>query len=300
MSKYNINKEYGLLRYVKLPFSKFIIFLSSIILTNKTISLLNSKELSIKKVKINTSDNKKIPLYILEPRNKKTDKLIIYYHGGGFVFKGSPKHHFLCKKFALDTNSKVIFVDYRVAPKYKYPTPINDSIDAYKWVINNTEILNIDPNKIIVYGTSAGGCLAVEVILKAKEEKLKLPALQMLIYPALDKRMITESMQKYQDTPILNAKFTKKMWKYYLNNNEYISPNERDDYKNFPPTYIEVAEFDCLHDEGVELSKKLQAENIPVELNEIKEVMHAFEFKNTKITQKALKRRIEIINEIKI
>ena len=65
MSKYNINKEYGLLRYVKLPFSKFIIFLSSIILTNKTISLLNSKELSIKKVKINTSDNKKIPLYIL-------------------------------------------------------------------------------------------------------------------------------------------------------------------------------------------------------------------------------------------
>lgn len=300
MSKYNINKEYGLLRYIRPPFNKFIIFLSSIILSNKTIRLLNSKNLSVKKIKINTSDNKKIPLYILEPKLKKTDKLIIYYHGGGFVFKGSTKHHFLCKKFALETNSKVIFVDYRVAPKYKYPTPINDSIDAYKWIIKNTEFLNIDPNKIIVYGTSAGGCLAVETILNAKEELLKLPALQMLIYPALDKRMITESMQKYQDTPIWNAKLNKKMWNYYLGNNKYLSPNERNDYKDFPPTYIEVAEFDCLHDEGVELAKKLQAEKIPVELNEIKEVMHAFEFKNTKITKKALQKRIEIIKNIKL
>ncbi len=298
MTKYNINKEYGILKYFNPPFNRMTIFISSVVLSNEFIRLLNNKKLRVSKEKIRSLDNKKISLYILEPISSKTDKVMLYCHGGAFVFKGSIKHHLLCKRYALEGDCKVVFVDYRLATKYKYPTPLDDCYSAYKWILNNTTKLKINPNKIIVAGDSAGGCLAAEVTAKTIKEDNKSPALQLLIYPVLDKRMKTVSMKKYSDTPIWNANNNKKMWSYYLKDENYLSPNEQDDYKEFPLTYIETAEFDCLHDEAIEYANKLSNSGIDVILNETKETMHGFEMKNTVITQNSINKRIDIIKNI--
>lgn len=69
--------------------------------------------------------------------------MILYIYGGGFVFKGYASHYHLCSIFADKCHCKVIYIDYRLAPKYKYPIPLNDCFSAYKWIIENADYLKI-------------------------------------------------------------------------------------------------------------------------------------------------------------
>lgn len=105
--------------------------------------------------------------------------------------------------------------------------------------LNNADMLNINPEKIIIAGDSAGGNLALAVTLMARDRGLRMPDAELLIYPATDRRMITGSMKKYVDTPLWNANLTKIMWKEYLGDQqperiEYASPIEAESFEGFP------------------------------------------------------------------
>ena len=109
-----------------------------------------------------------------------------------------------------------------------------------------------------------------------------MPDAELLVYPVTDRRMETESMRKYADAPVFGAKLTKMMWDAYLGNRqperiEYASPLEAASFARFPPTYIEVAQFDALHDEGVLLCQELKDQGISAEYHEIKGACHGFE-----------------------
>ena len=111
--------------------------------------------------------------------------------------------------------------------------------------------------------------------------------------------MNTESMKKYTDTPIWNSVLNKKMWDLYLKNTtDYISPGEMEDVSFMPKTYIETAEYDCLHDEAIEFAEKLKKEKIDVFINETKNTMHGFDMKNGKITKRVVSERMELIKKI--
>ena len=298
MKKYKISKEFGWFARFSPPFNKWIFPMASLILGMTPKVLKHDKDVKIARKQIKTDDHKNIDIYLFVPIDLKTDKVILYIHGGGFAFKGYSSHYNLCSTFAKECHCKVIYVDYRLSPKYKYPIPLNDCFSAYKWMIENADDLRIDQNKMIVVGDFVGGCLAVDVTLKAIQENIIKPCYQMLIYPVLDKRMITASMKKYTDTPMWNSKLNRKMWKYYLGNSDYISPNERLNIDQMPSTYIEVAEFDCLHDEGIEFANKLMNCGVNVSLYETKGTMHGFDIKKCAITNMTIKKRIEALNTI--
>ena len=189
----------------------------------------------------------------------------------------------------------VVYVDYRLAYKYKYPIPIEDAFASYKYILKKKKKYK----KVIIGGDSAGGCLAIDVIRKAKELNLSIPDYLFLFYPVLDKTMHTESMKKYTDTPVWNSVLNKKMWDLYLkDDNTYISPGEMGDVSFMPKTYIETAEYDCLHDEALEFAEKLKKENIDVVVNETKNTMHGFDIKNGKITRRIINERMELIKKI--
>lgn len=126
----------------------------------------------------------------------------------------------------------------------------------------------------------------------------------MLIYPVTDRRMITESMKKYTDTPVWDSNLSKMMWNVYLGEKmpvpiQYASPMEAETLADFPKTYIEVAEFDSLKDEGVAFSQRLQAEGVSVELHEVKGACHGFEMAlDSSIVQEAMQRRLKWIGYI--
>ena len=298
MSKYNISKEYGLNCRISYPFNKAVFTLSKPILTASKIFIRDTKYVDTTKYIIKTFDNTNIPIYLYNPKNIKTDKIMLYLHGGGFVFKGNPKQFNLCERYAKEAGIKVVFVDYRVAPKDKYPTPINDCFSAYKWIIENSKELEINPNKIIIGGDSAGGCLTIDTTLKAIRENLPSPIFNLLIYPVVDKNMSTNSMKEYQDTPVWNAKLTKKAWQVYLDGQDYTSPLEEEDLSMMPPTYVETAEFDCLHDEAILYAEKLKQAGIQVEVNETKQTMHGFDIQKCPTTENAIKKRIEVLKKI--
>ena len=128
-----------------------------------------------------------------------------------------------------------------------------------------------------------------------------MPLFQLLIYPVTDRRMQTESCKKFTDTPMWNSKLSEMMWHNYLqednpSNIAYASPMEADSFEGLPDAYVETAEFDCLHDEGIAYAEALRKAGAAVEINETKGTMHGFDIvRNAPTTQKAVAKRIEYI-----
>lgn len=203
------------------------------------------------------------------------------------------------KEYAVKTPCKVVYVDYRLAPDYPFPIPVEDCFATYQWVLENTELLNVNADKIMIGGDSAGGNLAIGVTLMVRDRGLPLPSKVMLIYPTTDRRMQTESMQKYVDTPVWDARLSKMMWDAYLGEQEpehmeYASPLEAPSLEGFSSTYMEVAEFDCLHDEGILFFERLQEAGVKSELHEVKGACHGFEnVFDSSITRQCMARRVE-------
>ncbi len=301
--KYSINKEFFPLYYFSAPavHPKIAGFLGSLLRPPRII--FKDKEIDVSAEIVDGYDGGKIKVYVMSPKEKTPNMpCMVYYHGGGFVYGASSNHYYLCKEYALKANCKIIFVDYRLAPKYQFPIPTEDCFAAYLWTLNNAEKLGIDKKRISIGGDSAGGCLTAAVALMARDREFPKPLFQLLIYPVTDRRMITQSMKSFVDTPMWNGKLSVKMWEGYLGSGEhehieYASPVEAPSLENLPDTYMETAEFDCLRDEGVVYGKMLQDAGIPVTFYQTKGTMHAFDGKRSApTTEKAIQERIKYIN----
>ena len=235
---------------------------------------------------------------------RNTSPVVIYFHGGGFIYKAAPYHYKLVKEYCVKTPCKVLMVDYRLTTQNSFPVPANDCYSALKWLVENADNLKIDKSKIVIAGDSAGGNLAAAVTLMARDNKLIFPCGQMLIYPVIDRRMKTQSMNKYTDTPIWNSRLSKKMWELYLPNSnaeniEYASPIEAPNLSGLPNTYIETAEFDCLHDEGMEYAKALKAAGNAVFLNETKNTIHGFDMASkSRVVIDSIEKRIQFLQNL--
>lgn len=298
MKKYPINKDFDLVKFLTFP----VIAQAAPIARGVLGMLVNEhhgdKYIKVSKSKIEVKGGK-IDVLVFEPKNdERTLPALLYFHGGGFIYKAAPYHYSLAKSYARYAHCKVIMPDYRLTPDYPYPTAFNDCVQSLKWVINNANRLNIDTNKIAIGGDSAGGCLAAAVTLYASKSDINLCA-QMLVYPVLDCNMTSESMAKYTDTPVWNSKLSKKMWELYLKDSkpdEFASPALAQDFKKIPKTYIETAEYDSLHDEGIEYANKLKASHIDVELFNTIGTMHGFDMAaKSKIVIESIGRRTDFL-----
>lgn len=295
LNKYPISNEFGIYKLYKIPFNERIFENADRIMSVIPKTIKENNKINFKTKTVKSFDNEKINIYIFEPKNININKILLYIHGGGFVYRGAKNHYNFCRKLAEEGLCTVVYVDYRLAYKYKYPIPIEDAFAAYKFILKNMKKYK----KIIIGGDSAGGCLAIDVIRKAKDLNMHIPDYLLLFYPVLDKRMNTESMKIYTDTPIWNSVLNKKMWDLYLKgDNTYMSPGEMTDVSFMPKTYIETAEYDCLHDEAIEFAERLKNNNIEVIINETKNTMHGFDIKNGKITKRIINERMELIRKI--
>lgn len=287
--KYNINKEFGFFRRFKPPLNALTLRLALAMPKG----LRSTKAVSVEKFKISGSDGRRVPLYVFTPKHAH-EKLpaVLYFHGGGFVFKGAPYHYKLAKAYAEKANVKVVYVDYRLSFQGKYLTPLSDCIAAYRFVLDHADEFNIDINNVGLAGDSAGGYLALAVTKTLSQDGIPLPKYQMLVYPVVDPAMTTNSMKTYKDTPMWNSKANAKMWKLYSQGNKVYNPLF-DDLSFMPQTYVEVAEFDCLHDEGLALHEKLISCGTDCTLFETAGTMHGFDIRlSAPTTQKAIEQRI--------
>ena len=193
--------------------------------------------------------------------------------------------------------------DYHLIPDYPFPAAYEDCMITYQYMVNNAEKYEINPNKIIVLGDSAGGALAANVCNMAQSKGLPMPCGQILIYPVTDSAMNTESMKKFPDTPLWNAKNNKRMWKMYLDGvseheKEIAVPMNNSLPDKLPPTYVELTEFDCLHDEGLLYAEHIRVVAECVVISETKGTLHGYDnLQEHAITQDSLKKRIEFMKK---
>ncbi len=277
--KYDISKEYGLYVHMHPPLTKAI--LPSVNFLLGLLPKSGLKGLDVKKLSLPSTDGEGIDALLISPKDAGDNApCLVYFHGGGFVMEAAPSHYRLTAEYARRAHCRVLFVKYRLAPGYVYPVQVNDCFCAYKWALENADAIGTDVRRIAVGGDSAGGCLAAAVCIMARDSGVKPPCFQMLVYPVLDKRMETESMRIYTDTPMWNARLNKKMWEWYLqgltDGISYASPAEAD-LRDLPDAYIETAEFDCLRDEGREYAEALIKAGTAVRLNMTRGTMHGYD-----------------------
>lgn len=303
MKKYEVDKEFKILEKMKIPGNPKVLPMANVFL--HAVKGRSDKKVTVKCVRVKGYEGEEIPVYIMEPKNvNETLPCILDIHGGGFILAASPGHFGRAKEYAQKMNCRVIFPDYRLAPKRKCPTALEDCYAVYEWMLENEKELKIDTERMAIMGDSAGGNLAIGVTLLAKDRGLKLPKQQILIYPATDRRLETESMQKYIDTPVWDAKLSKLMWELYLDNSkpeyiEYVSPMENKDLAGLPPTYVEVAEFDAIRDEGIAFAEQLEQTGVEIELHEVKGTPHGYDnVRNSSEVKKLMERRLEILRKI--
>ena len=242
---------------------------------------------------ISTEQKEKIQMTIYRPETlHRTLPCLVYFHGGGFCLEGAPYIHEYMAKYAQKAGCQVAFVHYRTSGEHPFPVPFTDCWSGLEYIWKNASNLHIDPERIAVGGDSAGGTLSAACALRNRAEAKGNLCFQMLIYPVLDARMKTESMKKYKDSPVWNARLSEKMWKIYLKNGtcgwrSYASPALSKKFRGLPPAYIEVEQYDCLHDEGVNYWKALKRAGVPAQLHDVKGTFHGFDvFTKTEISKK--------------
>ena len=203
--------------------------------------------------------------------------LIVYFHGGGFVYGDLRGGDWICGTVAKDLGAVVVSVDYRLAPKNPFPAGVDDCYAMLIWAAENAASLGADAARLGVMGESAGGNLAAVVALMAGDRKGPVIRHQALLYPATGGGD-TESRRVNADAFILTAADMQKFGELYGGDDSdwRVSPLRSESLNGLPPALIEVAGHDPLHDDGVLYAEALRNAGVEVELIEYPSMPHGF------------------------
>lgn len=212
---------------------------------------------------------------------EKPSAALVYFHGGGFVIGNLDTHDSPLRYISKKSNILIFSVDYRLAPEHKYPTAVRDGFAAYRWIVSSAKVLGVDPKRIAVGGDSAGGNIAANVSLLCGKNKLRPPSFQVLVYPYLDLFRLSPSREEFGRGYALTNKLLDYFNEHYLNSPEQgketvSSPIFHEKYGDFPKTYVQLAGFDPLQDEGMEFIRSLQKARVPVKFTLYETLVHGY------------------------
>ena len=228
-----------------------------------------------------TSDKAQIHVRVYTPSTGKSSyPVIVYYHGGGWVLASTDVYDASCRALCSQSDAILVSVDYRLAPEYKFPTADNDAYNGYVWAMQNASAWKGDTSRIAVVGESAGGNLACAVSLMARDNGIKMPVHQVLVYPIANSDFNTPSYIQYADAIPLNKPLMEWFFANYLS-----QPSDASDPRitlvhanlhNLPSSTVISAEIDPLQSEGKMLADNLQAAGVPVTYQLFTGVTHEF------------------------
>ncbi|KXJ88299.1 Alpha/Beta hydrolase protein [Microdochium bolleyi] len=213
---------------------------------------------------------------VIRPNRPRTSDRpgILFVHGGAMIrcnrFSGLDSSI----EWARSLDAVTVSVEYGLAPENQGQDPVNDCFAGLQWLADNAKSLGVDPDRLMVYGISAGGGLAAATALLARDKGG--PALRGLFLecPMLDDRNQTVSCQQFANGPMYNSTFNKFAWSCLLgeraggdNVSYYEAPARADDLSGLPPTFLDVASADPFRDEVVAFASKLWEGGVATELH---------------------------------
>ncbi len=222
--------------------------------------------------------------------------VILYLHGGAYALGSINSHRELIARLVVNTSCKALAVNYRLAPEHPYPAALEDAIRAYSWLISS----GIEPSRICIAGDSAGGGLAISMLLSLREKGMLLPAGVFCLSPWLDLTLSGDSVTKNRhNDPILSATILEKYVNYYIGthnaNDPLISPLFGD-LSGLPPIHIQSGRNEILLDDSIRFYEKAQQAGVDVTLKIWDDMFHVFQlFSFLHETQESMKQVSEFV-----
>jgi acetyl esterase/lipase len=233
---------------------------------------------------INSGDHT-IPVRIFSSEPELKARILIFFHGGGWVTGNIDSYDKVCTLMAKMTGCTVISVDYRLAPEHKFPAAPEDCYFAAKEVFEHASLVNSAPERITLIGDSAGANLAAAVSLMARDRGEFMPRKQILIYPSVSNDHTENSpfasVRKNGTGYLLTSKRICDYMELYMKdeddlNNPYFAPLMAPDLSRQPDTLIITAEYDPLRDEGEAYGELLRESGNRAEICRMPDALHGF------------------------
>lgn len=253
--------------------------------TQQALETTTLPDIAFKELSIPTHDgySNRARLYTPKTLDQKS-ALIVYIHGGGWTLGDIQTYHIPCSHLANNSHIKLISLEYRLAPEHKFPTAVNDCLDMFEWIAQNSAELGADKEELIIIGDSGGANLATVVCHELLRLGKSTPKLQVLIYPSCDntKEAYYASRLHYMS----DAHHLTPAWFHWFQNNYISTEEDRNDprfspllypsHKGLPKSFVLLAEEDPLKDEGSAYANALLHDGVEVQVTVYPGMVHGF------------------------
>lgn len=204
---------------------------------------------------------------------------LIYCHSGAFVLGNLDTDHRQCVEWARRAACAVVSVDYRLAPEHPYPAALDDAAAVLRWVVDHAAELGLDPHRVAVAGSSAGGALAAGLAQRSAEDDLP-PVVGTLLHQSVLDDRPTASKAEFGATPGFDGPAASQMWRHYLADETPSSvsvPARHHRLIGAASTFVTCSELDPLRDEALEYARQLMRCGVRTELHVFGGTCHGFD-----------------------
>ena len=209
-----------------------------------------------------------LALRVYRPAAGPDRAIVVFLHGGAFVFGNLDTHDGLCRRLALSSRLTVVAVDYRLAPEHPYPAGLDDAIAAVRWVRSRYPGVAVG-----LAGDSAGAWLAVAAALELGALQQPVDAMG-LLYPAVDAGCASASQMAFGRDHMLTRDFM--LWAWSMFATEAMPDLTKADLSGLPPSVVITAGFDPLRDEGQALIDRVRPAGVKVSAHHYPDMIHGF------------------------
>ena len=212
----------------------------------------------------------------LETKCGSTSKVVLYLHGGGYVFGGYGSHCEIASEMADLIGGRALLLEYRLAPEHPFPAAFEDALSSYRWLLDD----GYKPEDIFLAGDSAGGGLSVALLLALKKIGLPLPKAVCLFSPWVDLTCAAASIESNALSDcMLSPGALDRFKSHYLRGADPLDERASPifgDLSGLPPTYVAVGSKEILLDDSKQLVEKIRSTGGSAELSIWRNMPHVF------------------------
>ena len=213
----------------------------------------------------------------IEAPGVRTDRAVLYLHGGGYVMGSTTTHQELMGRISRVTNAVVFGLDYRLAPEHCWPAAVDDAVAAWDWLLES----GVDADHAVIAGDSAGGGLTIALLYAIKEQDNSMPAGAVMFSPWTDLTASGEStVSRAELDPMIGPHVLEPMAKHYRAENAADDPSISPlfgDLAGLPPLLIQVGDAEVLLDDSTRLHERANAAGVESTLHIFDEAFHVFQ-----------------------